>query len=514
MTIYQFGRCELDSDRHRLLVAGIERHIEPQVFDLLHFLAEKGDSITTHDELIGRVWKGRIVSDSAISVRINAARKVVGDTGSRQAIIKTIPRRGFRLAVQVTRVDGQSDLSQQQSSTRSDEESNSKPVVGIFPFEALNEELPPHLVRGIAEDIATELSRFHTIEVLSPYSTFRHDFNKVDRFEVAQSLGVSHLVSGSLKGDRSVQRVNVCLLDAGTGNSLWSERYNVHGDDIFAAQDDAVYQIVSSLIQGLTTHQSVVLRRKPTSNLSAYECVLRGLQIYKWGVNSHEEARQALFWFDRAVELDPEYARARAWQECSNSCFWSSPPTQDELDSCGQRMQHAIALDENDHEVHRLKGALHMCAGEHELGEYHLAKSVELNPNDAHVLLKIGMYRSFLADNTDDLTYVDMAFLRNPLHPSWYWQDRGITLFAHEEYEELINNLQRSGSENEIGHLYLAAAHASLGQLEEARSNITKLHAMNPEASIDWSKIAYPTRCYEDSECRQRFFAGLKRAGL
>lgn len=105
MAIYRFGRCELDNSRHRLLVAGIERHVEPGVFDLLQFLVEKGDAVATRDALIERVWKGRIVSDSSISVRINAARKVVGDTGSRQAVIKTVPRRGFRLAVEVTRVD-------------------------------------------------------------------------------------------------------------------------------------------------------------------------------------------------------------------------------------------------------------------------------------------------------------------------------------------------------------------------------------------------------------------------
>jgi hypothetical protein len=81
-----------------------------------------------------------------------------------------------------------------------------------------------------------------------------------------------------------------------------------------------------------------------------------------------------------------------------------------------------------------------MLAGEHELGDCHLARSVELNPNDAHILLKIGMYRSFLADNTDDLTYVDTAFLRNLLHPSWYWQDRGITSFSHEKNEELLTS--------------------------------------------------------------------------
>ncbi len=514
MAIYRFGRCELDSDRLRLLVAGIERHVEPQVFDLLQCLVENGDAITTHDDLIERVWKGRIVSDSAISVRINAARKVVGDTGSRQDVIKTIPRRGFRLAPAVTRLETEPELPGQITDSSTTATLRQKPVIGIFPFETLSEELPPYLVRGIAEDIATELSRFHSIEVISPYSTFRHNFGEIDHFEVANSLGISHLISGSLKGDTSVQRVNVRLLDAEHGSSLWSERYDIRGDEIFAAEDDAVYQIVSSLIQGLTEHQCAVARKKPTNSLSAYECVLRGLQIYKWGVNSMEEAKQSLFWFDRAIELDGNYARARAWRECCFARFWSSPPNQEEIDAAAARMRLALSLDASDHEVHRLKGAIHMCSGEHELGEHHLAKSVELNPNDANILLKIGLYRSFLAHNTDDLTYVDTAFARNPLHPSWYWQDRGITLFAHSRYEESITNLLRSNTENEIACLYLAAAHAMLDQLDEARLQITKLHAMNPDANVDWLTVAYPTRCYEDSECKQRFFDGLGRAGL
>jgi DNA-binding winged helix-turn-helix (wHTH) protein/Flp pilus assembly protein TadD len=507
MAVYRFARCELDSDQHRLRVAGIERHIEPQVFDLLHFLLQKGDAIATREELIERVWKGRVVSDSAISVRINAARKVVGDTGSRQDVIRTVPRRGFRLAVDVTRVE-------HATAPEASIEQSSKPVVGIFPFDASSENLPTYLVRGIAEDIATELSRFHSIEVVSPYSTFRHDFSVVDQFEVARSLGVSHLVTGSFNGNKSVQRLNVRLLDANGGSNLWSERYDIRGDDLFTAQDDAVLHIVSALAHGLTEHQSDIARRKPTRSLSAYECLLRGLDIYKWGVNSLDKAKQAMFWFDRAIDLDPDYARARAWRECCNSCFWSSPPADSEIESSARRMQFALALDENDHEVHRLKGSLHLCAREHALGEYHLAKSVELNPNDAHILIKIGMYRSFLAQNTDDLTYVDTAFARNPLHPAWYWGDRGITLFAHGDYDQSISNLLRSNCDNEISALYLAAAYALLDRLDEAKPQIEKLHAMNPGANIDWFEVAYPTRCYEDSECRNLFLEGLHRAGL
>ncbi len=514
MTIYRFGPCELDTGRHRLMVAGVERHVEPQVFDLLLFLVEKGDSIATHDELVERVWKGRVVSDAAISVRINAARKIVGDSGARQAIIKTIPRRGFRLAVDVTRIDADADSIAYPVGTSAQPANAAHPIIGIFPFEALGDALPDYLVRGIAEEIATELSRFRSIEVIAPYSTFRHDFTARDPFEVSRKLGITHLVTGSLQGDGTPRRIGVRLLEASSGNILWSESYDIHSDDLFAAQDDAVFKIVSALIQGLTEHQSTIVRRKPTSNLSAYECLLRGLQIYKWGVNSLDEARQSLFWFDRAIELDGDFARARAWRECCYSAFWSSPPTLSELEAAAERMRIALSLDENDHEVHRLKGAIHMCSGEHAQGRYHLARSVELNPNDAHILLKIGLYRSFLADHADDLACVDAAFARNPLHPSWYWQDRGITLFAHAEYEESIDNLLRSNTDNEIACLYLAAGHAWLDRLDDARARIDELHAMNPDASINWLEVAYPTRCYEDSEHRRRFFDGLARAGL
>ena len=132
----------------------------------------------------------------------------------------------------------------------------------------------------------------------------------------------------------------------------------------------------------------------------------------------------------------------------------------------------------------------------------------------AHILVSIGMYRSYLAEGHDDLTYIDIAFERNPLHPAWYWQHRAIALFAHARYEEVINNMQRSSDETEVAHLYLAAAHAQLGQFGEANRHVKRLHEMNPEADIDWLDIAYPTRCYEESEHRSRFIDGLRIAGL
>ena len=93
---YRFGRCDLDIANHVLTVDGQARRIEPQVFDLLHHLVKNTGRMVSRDELIKAVWGGRIVSDSTISARINAARQAVGDDGTKQSIIKTVPRRGFR----------------------------------------------------------------------------------------------------------------------------------------------------------------------------------------------------------------------------------------------------------------------------------------------------------------------------------------------------------------------------------------------------------------------------------
>ena len=513
MAVYQFGRCVIDSDQHQLLVSGIRREIEPQVFDLLLLLVEKGGELVSHDALIESVWRGRVVSDSAISVRINAARKAVGDDGNRQAIIKTVPRRGFRLVADIKRLDV-ADKEEQAGTSSLLVDPAARPIVGVFPFESHGDDLQPYLVRGIAEDIATELSRFAEIAVIAPYSTFRHDFRNRDHFDIARELGITHIICGSLAGKASLENLTVRLLSSMDGSSLWSERYAVNRDDYFEAQHDLVNKIVTTLTQGLKTHLTETARSKPPANLSAYECILRGLYIYKWGVGSIEEAGQAKFWFEQALELDPDYGRAQAWRECVASYWWSSPPDDTELAASVKRIDRAFASDESDHEIHRIKGALHMCTGDYELGQYHLAKAVEVNPNDAHILVSAGEYRSFLAENHDDLTYIDTAFERNPLHPAWYWQHRAVALFAHARYEEVISNMQKNSAETEVSHLYLAASHALLGQLGEAKQHIKQLHAMNPEANIDWLNIAYPTRCYEESEHRSSFIEGLGIAGL
>ena len=98
---YHFGECVLDTGRHAFHRNAVLVPLEPQVFDLLHLLAKNTGDLVTRDTMIDEIWHGRIVSESTISARINAARRAVGDTGAEQKVIKTIPRRGFQLVMPV-----------------------------------------------------------------------------------------------------------------------------------------------------------------------------------------------------------------------------------------------------------------------------------------------------------------------------------------------------------------------------------------------------------------------------
>lgn len=100
---YRFADCELDTGRHEFLRGGVPVPLEPQVFDLLALFAGRAGELVTRDEIVAEIWGGRIVSEAAISSRINAVRRAVGDDGARQAILRTMPRRGFRLEAAVER---------------------------------------------------------------------------------------------------------------------------------------------------------------------------------------------------------------------------------------------------------------------------------------------------------------------------------------------------------------------------------------------------------------------------
>jgi TolB-like protein len=234
--IIEFEDFEVDLARGELRRGGKPVSVEPQVFDLIAVLSAHPGEMMSRDDLIREVWGGRIVSDSAISSRINAARTALGDNGQVQRLIKTIPRRGFRFEG-VAR-----DTSNVPAATATD-----KPSVAVLPFQNLSgDPEQAYFSDGITDDIITDLSRYAELFIIARHSSFAYRDTGTSVNEIAFELGVQYIVEGSVRraGDRI--RVTVQLIDPAAGNQLWAERYDRELTDIFEVQDEITRVIVNT----------------------------------------------------------------------------------------------------------------------------------------------------------------------------------------------------------------------------------------------------------------------------
>ncbi len=265
---------------------------------------------------------------------------------------------------------------------------------------------------GLTENIITGLTRFREILVVGVKSILVVREQTPDLREMGRALGVAHIVVGSVRkaGDRV--RVTAQLVDAATGQRLWAENYDRDLDDIFAVQDEITNVIVATLagqIEHLELHRATT---KPTEDLVAYDCLLRGRQCMNRYTNDGElEARRH---FERALELDPNYAAAYAGLSISYlheyEASWSATPDE-ALERAYTLAQKAVALDDADSPARYAIASACFYRGQHELAKVHIEKALELNPNDYHNICTKGWLLAF-SDRTSESVNCSIEAMR------------------------------------------------------------------------------------------------------
>jgi TolB-like protein/Tfp pilus assembly protein PilF len=528
---YLFEGYSLDTERRELRRGTDLISVEPQVFDVLLFLIRNRTRVVSRDDLIAEVWNGRIVSESALYSRITAARHAIGDTGEAQRLIRTVARKGLRFVADVREAHS-SELSPLVScqpppypislvtsaAPTQDRPAISRdvgpPAIVVMPFDNLSGSGDDYLVDGLVDEITSALSRVRDFCVIARQSAFAYKGRLVDAREVNKDLGARYVVEGTVRRDGDRLRISVKLVDAETCNQLWSERYDGVVSNTFEFQDHIAAQVAGTM-QPAVRHRELDLgTRKPPNDLAAYDCVLRGIFIHQSGHLTAGEAKEAVAWFDRALELDPNYARALAWRACAAAHLWPLQPTQEHFDRNMHLVSRALAIDPTDSEAHRIKGALHTFQRQFDPAAYHLERARDLNPNDAHLLVKGGLYLSYLGKHEEGLNDIDLAVQRNPLHPDWYWRERGIVLFGLGAYREALNALQRCQEDRDLDHVYQAACLVALGNEPPARERVEQLHRTRPEIDLHWVGKALLYRCYKDPSDLLRLTGFLGTAGM
>ncbi len=389
-----------------------------------------------------------------------------------------------------------------------------KPAIAVLPFVNMSGEPEQEFFAdGITEDILTELSRFRELFVISRNSAFVYKGKPINVQKVAKELGVHYVVEGSVRKAGSRVRITVQLIDAETDRHLWAERYDRELADIFAIQDEVTSSIVSILPGRVAAAAHDRVQRKPPENLAAYECVLTGKRLHHRSTRA--DNAEALRMLERAIALDPGYAHAHAWKACvlGQSCVygWCADVEATARIAIGE-VTLALALDENDSDVHRVLAAVNLSLHhDYDKALYHQERALALNPNDDLIVVQQGEMLTWIGQAEQGIEWIQKAMRLNPYHQERFWSHLGRAYFVARRYGEAVKAFQRISRADHSHLAFLAACHAQLGDAAAAKGAAQEVLQRAPDFTIE-RFIA--TQHYQHESDREHHRAALVKAQL
>jgi adenylate cyclase len=397
--------------------------------------------------------------------------------------------------------------------TAGSEPATQKPSIAVLPFANMSGDPEQEFFAdGLTEDIITELSRFRDLFVISRNSAFVHKGKAVKIQDVAAEFGVQYVVEGSVRKAGNRVRVTVQLIDADSDHHVWAERYDRDLEDIFAIQDEVTAAIVATLPGRIEAATHDRAERKPTENMVAYECVLAGKVLHHRSTREDNAAAQRML--DRAIALDPKYAHAHAWKACVLGQTWVYGWCEDReatMAELGDELQTALALDDNDSDVHRILAASNLIQHNYDKSTYHQERALGLNPNNDLIVVQQGELLTWLGRPEEGIDWIRRAMRLNPYHPERYWNHLGRAYYVARRYAEAAEAFARISRPDHTHHAFLAAAFAQMGDATAAGAHAAETLRRAP----DFSAQAYlDTLHYKRASDLEHHRESLLKAGL
>lgn len=503
----------LDSDRHSFVREGEDLHLEPQVFELLRVLLDSDGALVSREELIERVWGGLNVSDATISVRINAARRAVGDSGKAQGIIETVPRRGFRLAISVERESGHSD-----GSGPSARPARGEPMLAVLPFEYRPLDANDVLAEGIVEEVTAALSRVGGFRVIARQSAFAFGAERPAIPVIAERLGADYLLEGSVRRSGDRVRITVDLVSEG-GVGLWLARFDDRLDDLFDLQERIAVQVAGQMPVKLRSAEIERARTPEGRRRSTqYDLVLRAMPHF-WAHRRDANAR-AVELLSEAVDQDSDYVPALAYLAWAlvqkPSYMWSENPRADRERALELAQRAAERVSDDPHSLVAISAAYSMSVSDCAPALSFAKRALAIDPNNAWGNMRLGWAIIYDDRPEEALESFERARKLSPLDPFLFNMNIG-TAVAYSRMDRLdlaIPMLEETlASFPGVAWAYrlLASMQARAGNDAAAHIALRKLIAAYPGLTLQHLMDSVPPTIVEYDKA---YLDGLRAAGL
>ncbi len=298
--IYRFDQITIDSNSYKLSVMGTETPVEPQVFNLILYLIQNKDRVISRGELLDHIWKGRVVSDTSINNNIKSARKVLGDDGQKQQVIKTIHSRGYQFISKLEAVIAAEPLKT---------EITTQQLIVVLPFTNTKPEPDTdYLGFALANQIIGDLSNLEKFSIQPAGSIRKYVGQNIDPITAGQELQVDYVIGGDYLLENDIVRLNVEMIEVANKNLVWRESMQVKYSNTFDLQDMVAQKVAQGLDVGFKPGFLNKQHKDIPNSALAFEYYLRGISYPQ----SNEGHMLAVEMLQKSIELDPKYAPSYA----------------------------------------------------------------------------------------------------------------------------------------------------------------------------------------------------------
>lgn len=502
--LYRFDRFELDTDRMELRADGTQCAVEPQVFALLVLLVENRDRMVSKDEIVEKIWEGRIVSDAAVASRVKSARQVLGDDGKAQRLIRTLHRRGLRFvaaAIAVSNPQG-AVVEPNTAAAGAPPEVDSRPSIAVLPFRLIGTaERHAGIADALPHELIAAMSRLRWLFVTARGSSFRFRSPDADIGEAGRLLGVRYVVSGTVEISRGLLAVTVELIDIRDGGIVWADRFVGAIDEVHRFRAEIMARIITALEIRIPMHEASLARLAGTQNLDAWSAYHLGLQhMYRFNRNDNAAARTL---FEQAVQQDPDFARAYAglsFVHFQTAFLRHTNDLADEITLARRYAARGLELDPIDPFVNFTMGRSFWLEGDLESSLGWLERATSISPHYAQGIYARAWTETLAGRGVEGRAHVDLAMRLSPLDPLYYGM-LGTRAFSHmatgEDSEAAVwaERAARAPGAHALISMIASAAHALAGDRPRAQSWAADVRIRNDLLRQQDFFRSFPMKC-------------------
>jgi TolB-like protein len=519
---YLFEEYTFDTDLRELHRGAEVVSIAPQVFDLLEYLIRNRERVVSKDDLINAVWNGRIVTDTALTTRLNVARSAIGDAGEKQHLIKTLPRKGFRFVGAVQEDEGRTvepagTVAHGGAATPTHTSAPRLSIV-VLPFANIGgDPEQDYFADGVTESLTTDLSRIAGSFVIARNTAFTFKGKAVNVKQLGRELNVNYVVEGSVQRGGNRFRVNVQLIDTKTGNHLWAERFDKPVANLFDMQDEIVSRIANTLDAQLISAEA--RRAEGSLHPDAMDLYFQGRAWANKGVTT-QHMMQARGFFERALNLDPKNIETLvgiALVDATIGASYTSDDRAARFAAAEPLVTRALSMAPQHALAHAVLGLIQIATYRAAQGSAECEQALALDRNLATAHAWIGLAKSYLGRPAETEGHVREALRLSPLDIfALRWMlfvgYAKLLLNADEDAAMWLGRGIETNRNYPLAHFLLASALALLGKLDQAKAAVQGGLALDPYFTIRRYRTNLSSNDPTYLAGRERIYEGMRVA--